>query len=800
MFRNYLKTAWRNLLKNKTFSILNIAGLGIGMAACIVIMLFVRYEKAFDSQHTKPVYRLCEVQKWEGMVAPQNVALSMYPMASTLKQEFPEIRNFVRVNQNRNVDLNYEHKRIFVPQVLQVDSTFFQLFDYQLTYGDGKTALMKPNSLVLSEETAEKLFGKENPVGKIITKEVGDTTAFTVTAVVKVPKNSHLQFDGLISFSTYYRPRWDSNWGGNWLTTYLELAPGTNVAGLQHKFPAYLQRHLGAERAKGFELFLQPLSEVHGGSTDITHDYMNYQKFNNRYTYIFSMIALIILIIACINFMNLSTARSAERAREVGIRKSIGAHRSQLAWQFMGESVLLSLIALVVAVLLVEATLPWVRSFSDRPLRLPLTDVTSLLILLGGTLCVGILAGLYPAGFLSSFEPVRVLKGAITTGRNRGGLRNALVVVQFTGAIFLIIGTVFALRQLRFMETKDRGFNGDQVMLIGLDRETNARFEAMKQDLTGNTLISGVTASQQRLGNNIHQGGVAFHGEGPVREMASSGVVVDKDYLRFYKIPLVAGQNFSTDESGNTHEYIINETLARKLLEGEKKNATMESLVGKMFGYGGMDSIGRIVGVAKDFNFNTLHHKIETLLMFNQKNWGYSEMSVRISASRAKEAIALVESVWNKHVTGHPFKYTFLDEHFNDIYRADQEVSRIVGILATLAIIVSCLGLFGLASFAAERRVKEIGIRKVLGASVQNIVTMLSKDFVKLVIIANLIAWPLAWLGVSRWLQDFAYRIDVSWWVFAGAGLVAIVIALFTVSFQAVRAGLANPVNSLKAD
>jgi putative ABC transport system permease protein len=656
---------------------------------------------------------------------------------------------------------------------------------------------------VLSEELAGKLFGTADPIGKTVMRYIGDTTALMVTGIVKAPENSHLQFEALVPFSTIYNPRMSQNWGGNWLTTYLVLDNNVNVAAMEKKFPAYLKRHMAEnDRWRFYELFLQPLADVHAGSTNITHDYLNAQKFDRRYTYIFSIIAIIILVIACINFMNLSTARSSERAREVGVRKAIGARRFQLGWQFMGESILLSLLALAFALLLAWLVLPWVADFSDRNIRLPLfTNFYMLPLIIAGTVLVGMLAGLYPAGYLSSFEPVKVLKGSPHTGRNRGALRNVLVVGQFTAAVFLIIATIFAMKQLRFMQTRDRGFNGEQVMLIRLDGDTNGKYETMKQEMLGNSLVGGVSASQQRLGGNIHQSGVVFHsGNGPRRELTSSGVVVDKDYLRVYKIPIVAGADFSADAAGNAREYVINETLARELLKDGKKGAGVESLIGKMFGYGGMDSTGRIVGVAKDFNFNSLHHKIETLMMFNQKDWGYGEISVRINGNRAKEAVAFVEGVWNRHVTGHPFKYSFLDEHFANMYKADQQVSTVVGVLAGLAIVISCLGLFGLASFAAERRIKEIGIRKVLGASVQNIVMMLSRDFVKLVIVANLIAWPLAWFGVSTWLQDFAYRIGISGWVFMMAGFIALAIALCTISFQAIRAGRMNPVQSLKSD
>src|SRR5215204_6376018 len=693
MINNFLKIAVRNISKNKAFSAINIFGLAIGIAACIVIMLFVFYEKSFDGMHSKNIYRLDEVQKFEGMVQPQNVALSMYPMGPTLTSDFPEIKNFTRVRQANKLDLTYGDKRIFFPSILYVDSTFLHLFDFEVLKGDRKSILEKPNSIALTEESAKNLFGNEDPIGKTVTKYVGDTIRFTVTGIMKnAPRNSHLQFDGLASFSTIAGPRNMENWGGNWLVTYLELEKGTNIPALEKKFPAYLKKYMAkSEGWKFYTLFLQPLSAVHDSSADITHDYVNFKKFDKRYTYIFSIIAIIILIIACINFMNLSTARSAERAKEVGIRKTVGAGRFQLAGQFLAESVLLSLIALVIAILFVKLSLPAISDLSQRELDLPLSNFPLLLLIVGATVIVGLFAGLYPAGYLSSFQPIRVLKGSIQTGKAKSTLRNFLVVGQFTGAVLLIIGTVFAVRQLRYMQTKDPGFNRDQVMIVPLNRITSGKYAALKQELLANTLVSSVTASQQRLGNNLHQTGMKFHGKGPVRELTSSQVVVDPDYLTLYKIPIIAGRNFTRDVSDNARAYIVNETMAKELLKDDPK-ASYETLIGKSYGFGGMDSTGFIAGVASDFNFNSLHHKIETLSIFCQKDWGYSEVSVRINGAAAQNAIDHVANAWKKVNPDQPFEYSFLDEHFKELYDADRAVSKVVGILAGLAILISCLG------------------------------------------------------------------------------------------------------------
>jgi putative ABC transport system permease protein len=801
MFKNYFKTAWRNLWKNKIYSAINIAGLSIGIAACILIMLFVFYEKSFDNFHSKNIYRLNEVQKFEGMVASQKVALSMFPMGPTLKNEFPEIKNFTRVHWTDKYQMTYNDKRIYFSQSFFVDSTFLQLFDFKLLKGNRETVLQKPNSAVLTEASARKLFGNENPVGKTITHYGGDTTSFVVTGVLQnVPQNSQLQFDALYSMNTFHEHYAEmmNNWGGNWLNTYFELAPNTNVTALEKEFPAYLRKYMTQnDRWKEYELFFLPLRDVHADASNIGLDYLNYQKFDKNYTNVFFAIALIVLLIACINFMNLSTARSAERAREVGIRKSVGAHRWQLSMQFISESVILSLIALALAVILVELFLPYVNNISQRSLQLPLfSNILLFLFVIGGTVIIGVLSGLYPAAYLSAFQPVKVLKGSIQTGRNKSVLRNILVVTQFSSAIFLMISTIFALKQLNYMENRDPGFSRDQVVNIPLDEITARKFDLMKQELLNNSLISGVTGAQDVLGSHLDQSGIEFKAEGPLRHLNSTQLIVDHDYLALYKIPLLLGRNFSSEPSASGKEYIINESLAKELLKDNPKKP-ISSLLGKHFGF---DSLGTIVGVAKDFNFNSLHYKIETMFLFYQRDWGFSNMSVKINGSRAQDALEYIQSVWQKNCHDHPFEYQFLDDHFAEVYRADTQVSSIVGILAALAIIISCLGLFGLASYSAERRVKEVGIRKVLGASVQNIVTMLSKDFLKYVLIAALIAWPLAWFGVYKWLQDYAYRVNISWWIFLLAVLIAIIIALLTISFQAIKTAITNPVKSLRTE
>ncbi len=799
MFRNYFKTAWRNLWKNKTYSAINIIGLAIGMAACIVILLFVSYEKSFDDFHTKNIYRLNEVQKFEGMVAAQKVALTMFPMGPALKAEFPEIKNFTRINASGNEPLFFGDKKIYIKRICFVDSTFLNIFDFSLVKGSRSKALEKPNSIVLTEAAAKMYFGNTDPIGKtLVNYGRNDTTRVVVTGVLEnIPQNSQLQFDALVSFSTIARPEWMNNWGGNWLNTYLELAPGTDIAALENKFPAFLKSHMSDDNWKNYELFLLPLKDVHGGATDIGLDNFNYQQFDKNYTNVFFIIALVVLLIACVNFMNLSTARSAERAREVGIRKSVGAFRWQLSVQFIGESVMLSLVAMFFAIVLVKLFLPSVNQLSQRQLDFPVfTNWQPALYVVAGSIILGTAAGLYPAAYLSSFLPVKVLKGSVQTGRNKGTLRNMLVVTQFASAIFLMIATVFAIKQLNYMKNRPTGFERDQVVTIPLRDRTSEKFDILKKDLLQNTLITSVTAAQDVLGSHLDQSGIEFKGDGPLRQLTSTRLIVDPDYLKTYQIQLAAGRNFLSGPSANGREYIINESLAKELLKDNKK-AGISSLLGRHFGF---DSTGRIVGIAKDFNFNSLHHKIETMFLFNMTNWGFNNMSVKINGNKSRESLDFIQSVWQKNCPDVPFDYQFLDEHFQEIYRADSQISTIIGTLAILAIVISCLGLFGLASYSAEKRIKEIGIRKVLGASLQNIVLMLSKDFLKYVLIANLIAWPLTALAVHRWLQDYAYRINISLWIFLAAGVVAILIAFLTISFQSVKAAITNPVKSLRSE
>ncbi|MCC6372452.1 MAG: ABC transporter permease, partial [Bacteroidia bacterium] len=618
MIKNYLKLAIRNLLKNKIFTLINVIGLSLGIAVCISILLFVQFEKSFDTQHSKNIYRLDEVQSPEGMAASQKVALSMYPMASTLKSDFPEVKNYVRLHPYEMAGLAYNNKKVFFDNVFWSDPSFFQIFDYKLLRGNPTTVLTEPNSVVLTHESAAKLFGNEDPIGKLVTTHNRrDILLFKVTGVMEnIAKNSHLQFNGLYSLNTLITPNdtnnWRGTWGGNWLITYLELADNTNIKQLEAKFPAYLKKYMGDDIIKSYQLFLQPLKEVHSTSGEITHDYHNFQKFDKSYTNIFLTIGIIVLLIAGINFVNLSTAKSGNRAKEVGVRKSIGAQRSQLTFQFLIESTLVSFTAMLIALALVKLFLPLLNTLSGHELEFSVFKQPLLfLFIITGTFLIGLLSGVYPALYLSSLNAVKVLKGISLQGSGKSFSRNTLVVGQFACAAFLIITTIFVIQQLNFMRSKDAGFNKDEVVIISGAYRSYAK---LKTALEQCPLVKGVTGSSQSLGNNLHQTGFMFKGNGPQRELASSHVFVDKDFVSLYQIKFLAGKDFTKEGSGR--EYIINETMAKELLKDEPKSK-YESLIGKTY-WCGEDSTGIIVGITTDFNFNTLHTKIETLTLVNQ--------------------------------------------------------------------------------------------------------------------------------------------------------------------------------------
>lgn len=799
MLRNYLKIAWRNLQKHKGISAINIFSLSIGLTACLTIFLFVTDELSFDSFHQQEqrIYRLCEVQSFEG-TNTQKVALSMPGMGPTMTEEFEEIESFTRFWNLGERLLEAGDSKVLVDDIAGVDSSFLEVFNYEMIYGDPSTVIDRPFDAVLSEGVAMMLFDHINVVGRSFTLN-GDPCV--VRGVMKnVPENSHLKFKVLVNIRTATTDRdmddFDSQFGSNYLNTYFVLNPNANLAEMAKRYPEYLIKHTGDQEINdAYKLFLQPLDAVHLGSIDIEHDYNNYRKFNGTYIDVFLLVGIFIIIIASFNFMNLTVARAGNRAKEIGVRKTNGAMKGQLFNQFIIESILLAVIAMALSFLLTLVALPWLNQLIDRQLSLNtiLQEPLFIAILLVTTVILGVLAGLYPSLFLSSFKPIAVLKGIKAFEKN-SILGNSMVVIQFSLALAMIISTLVVLQQLNFLKDKDIGFTKDHIVLVSLNEEARENYQEMKQALLTKANVLGVTASGQRIGNNFHQWGFKVRKDSSETEVITpSNVFVDHDYLDVYGIKLLEGRSFSKDyASDDGLAFIINESLAKEL--------AFEDPIGQPAGHAWYpdDSLGTIIGVTEDFNFNSLHYKVNTLSMVVHTEWGYSEMSVKLNGSNLAQSLSDLEEVYGQFVTDYPFNYEFLDDHFQQLYKTDQQMGYVITIMTVLSIFIGCLGLFGLASISIERRIKEVGIRKVLGASTFGLMTLLSRNFARMVLISLVFSTPLAVLFLKNWLTNFAYRIDINPLIFVTGGMIALVIALVTISYHVIRATRSNPVQALK--
>jgi putative ABC transport system permease protein len=797
MIKNYLSIALRNLRQNPLYSAINILSLSVGLAACLVIYLFVQDEKSFDAFHVKRnnIWRLDEVQSFPG-TNEQKVALNMSGMGPYITKEFPEVVTYTRVwNRTKQLVIKDE-LRFLIPNVDLVDSTFFDIFDFPVVQGDPATALDAPYSMMITEETALRFFPTVD-AAMDNTLRYRDKD-YKITGILKdVTENSHLQFDILISMATVIseQPEFNNRWGGNFLNTYFILQPNVDIPAMEAKFPAFISRHMDDPEINNYyKFYWQRLDQVHLGSMDIEHDYNNYRKFNGAYLDVFYAVAGFILLIAAVNFMNLTTARASHRWKEIGVRKSIGAKKLQLFTQFIFESVLLAAFALLLAVVLDVALIPLLNKQIGRQLNLlpVLNSGWEIGIVVASTLMLGVLAGIYPSFYMTSFDTSRVLKGGGKT-EGRSLFRSSLVVVQFGLALAMIVSTLVVVQQLSFMRTADIGFDKDQMLLVDMNGDANKKFETMKAELLGNSYILGVTASGQRLGNNFHQWGFKVKSDTGVMELTPSNVNVDYDYLKVYGIQVLEGRGFSKDiPTDNGNAFIINESFAKDL--------RLKETVGTTAGHDWYhnDSLGTIIGVVRDFNFNSLHYKVNNLEMVVHPEWGYDEMSVKIDKAHIQEGIALVREIFQREVPTYPFDYSFLDEHFELLYRSDEQMGLVVTIMAVLAIMIACMGLFGLAAITTEKKTKEIGIRKALGASEGQITYLLSRNFALLVVVSFLLASPLTYYLLEGWLQSFAYRVGINPMLFLLGGFIALAIALLTISFHTIRSARANPVKALR--
>ena len=788
MFKNYLKIAFRNLLRYRTYTMMNICGLALGMACCLLIALYVREETSYDGHHANAnrLYRVVTETKHADV---QRRATAPVPLGPALQAEFPEAESVVRFWQAFRPVIQYQNK-IFREELFYfTDIAVFEVFSFPLRYGDLRRALASPNSVVLSEAMAEKYFNDENPIGKILFYR-GYPAAelqLTVTGVMQnLPANTHFDFDFLASIAGVTTEQ--SNWGSSKpIWTYVLLAPHTRSEQLERKLPEFVNRHYSGSYEK--ILHLEPLREIHLSSR---FEEGFKPKSSIIYIYILSAIGFFILLIACINFMNLATALSLKRAREVGMRKVLGAVRPQLVKQFLSEALLLSWLALPLAITLAELFLPAFNSLSGIPLAIDYFNDRFLVSLLCGlTLLVGLLAGSYPAFFLSNFKPVAVLKGRFSAGATGKQMRRVLVVLQFAISTVLIVGTVVVYRQLEFVQDKNLGITSDQVVVMPY----TSKAEALAGELLHHPSVRNVAVSQRVPVNTINDDTRSVRLQGSDAAISAHSYIIDENFLNTYDVDLIAGRLFSRSVGDLNAEFLINETAVKRF-----GWTSPEEALGKSVQWSGTYKSGHIVGVVRDFHLAALHEEIAPLVLLNiaDESWWQTFISVRIAPENVAQTLRFLETTWRDLTPDGAYEYFFIDESFQQLHQADLRAAEIIRIFALLSIFVACLGLFGLAAFTAGQRTKEIGIRKVLGASLTNVAALLSKDFVKLVLAANVVAFPVAWYAMNRWLENFAYRIDLGWWMFALAGGLAFVLALLTVSSQAIKAALANPVDSLR--
>ena len=807
MFRNYFKIAFRNLWRNKVFSAINILGLAIGIATCLIIMLFVNNELSYD-RFNKKADRMVRVY-FQGMVAGQkmNESTVMPPVAHTLQTDFPEVEEATRIRDFGTPRLVYGDKSFREDRFAFVDSNFFQVFTLPLIEGDAKTALLEPNSIVITKAAGIKYFGNNDPLGKIISFKDGKNAACKVTGVIdKVPVNSHFHFDIFASMSGLAEAK-AASWMQSNFFTYLVLRKDFDYKKLEAKLPGVVEKYMGPQllqamgitlsefRKKGnnISFHLQKLTDIHLHS-DFPGDLS--PTGDVRYVYIFGAIALFMLLIACINFMNLSTAGASKRSREVGIRKVLGSLKLELVRQFLLESILITALALLLSIVFIYLALPVFNdlagqnldiSFADHPLLIP-----GLLLFV---LLTGMIAGSYPAFYLSSFKPAAVLKGKFVTGKGSIGLRSGLVVFQFFISIILIVSTTVVYQQLSFIQNKKLGYDKDQVMIVNNAWMLNKNQEAFRRELMNDSRVASVSSSGYLpAGPSNNNNFFVYPGDQSDQIIKTLRYDVDENYIPTLGIQMLAGRNFSKEFATDSAAVILNEAAANAFGWREKSIGQIISSndnSGKKISY-------HIIGIIKDFHFRSLHERINPLLMSYAPDPG--TLIVKLKTKNIAGLTATLKKRWSEYGAEEPISYSFLNERFNNTYQSEQKIGLILGIFAGLTIFVACLGLFGLARFTAEQRTKEIGIRKVLGATVTNVTTLLSKDFLKLVVIAFVIASPIAWYMMNKWLQDFAYKIDISWWIFALAAFLSVLITIVTVSFQSIKAALANPVESLRSE
>jgi putative ABC transport system permease protein len=792
MIKNYLKIVWRTIWKNKVFSSVNVIGLALSMACCLAISIYIWNEVNYDSFHANRnnIYRITNKKNQAGKL--YNTAMTAGPLAPALQKDFPEIENTVRFGNwsglLKNGNKIYEEKNVQL-----TENSIFRVFNFPLLMGDAKTALLAADEIVITENAAIKYFGtawKNNPslLGQVFT--VNGTTSFKLAGVAaNPPKNSSIQFDILLPVAFLFKTdEWAFNWGSNNYHTYVQLKPETNITAFETKL------------AKQFKVYkpdtedilqLQPLKEQYLYSKfDFFTDWG--KRSDIKYVKIFAGVGLLLLLIACVNFVNLSTARYLKRSMEVGVRKVAGASRRQLILQFLSESVLLSVIAGVMAIFILKAAQPFLEQLTGTSLTLNFTGSLFLSLFLLFIVCIGLTAGAYPAFFLSAFKPVKILKGRPDI-KSGAGFRKGLVIFQFAISVTLMICTFFMYRQLQFVQQKNLGFNSEQIIRVRLGDELKEKVALLKRDLDNVSSIAATAPATMSLVNVGSSTYLEWNGMQKNEEFLITQANINPDFIPALGMQLIKGENFKWQSENDTiNNFIVNETAVKMM------GNTVDNVIGKQVKFYGAK--GNIIGVVKDFHFKPLSAGIEPFI-FRYQPWSpYFNLFVKTVPGKTAEAISKIQQYYKKYEPETPLEFSFLNESINQLYNDDKRTASVILLFACLTVFVGCMGLFGLTVFAAEQRVKEIGIRKVLGAGVLSVTKLLSKDFLKLVLASVIIAIPVAWYASSRWLQNYAYRIELNWGVFAVVGLMVICIALFTICFQAIKAALANPADALRSE
>jgi putative ABC transport system permease protein len=786
MFKNYFKIAFRNIRKYKGYSFINIASLAIGIACCMLIIFYVGFELSYDNYH-KDVDRIYRIGLDRNVPGEKNICASVgYPLAAHLKKNLPQVEYAGRIRRAYNVLIKKEDTLFYENNFFYVDNDIFDIFTIPFIKGNPEQALINPGTIVISQSMANKYFGEEDPLGRRLTVNSND---FQITGIVKdPPSNTQFKYSFITSLNDSSLPeRIRNSWTASMVHTYLKLAPNTNNSDFARMMNKVLEGHINSKK---HNFFLQPVKDIH------LHSHLIGElepPGNPLYLYIFSTIAVLILVIASINFINLSTARSANRAKEIGIRKVVGAVRNQLINQFIGESLSTTVLSVVTAFIIVDVSLPFFNRLVD--IQFTVSDFFKLEFFISLILIIlfsGVIAGSYPAIFLSAFKPALILKGKLRSGTKRSTLRKIMVIGQFTISIILVISTITSYKQLRFMKNEKLGFSKAQKLIIPVQRGANIseNYEAVKSEFLKHPRITGATVSGGIPGRIYTQESYRLFNEIEDKGQQMKTLFIDKDFIPEYGIELAAGRLFFKETNSlRETEFLINETAMRAFGLHSPQDAIGKRLVG----WEG----GKIVGVVKDFHFQGLQQEINPLVITNF-SWMFSSITLTLSTEEISQAFSFAQGKWKELFPGIPYEYYFLDEDFNRLYRSEEKTGTLIGVFTLIGVLVACFGLFGLASFMAEQRTKEIAIRKVHGARVPDTVSLLIKDFIKWILISNIIAWPVAYFAVNRWLQNFFYRVNLGIGIFILTAFTVLAIALLTISYQTIKTATTNPIDCLR--